>query len=276
MGQKSNLITITNHTTSLNFCNLHSKFLIKNLKYVNFFEIFLKNKNICLLKFNSSTVNNITFISLYVFFRSKKIIRLKRKLSKKKFFLPKKYLKTYKFLSILNEHKQKSLVCVKIFNLNFKIKNNLVIKFYHFLKSYRSLYFQRVFNLFVDFIKICSLFCKSLIDSKSFLFFLSLIFKAISKKLHVRFIYFVKKVFKFVLHQIKRLNDNNRLEIFIKGVKFSVSGRLRDKQRSSFICLQEGVIPISNLEYGVDFCKRHVHTIYGVFGLKIWIFKDIL
>jgi hypothetical protein len=182
MGQKSNLITTTKHTTSLNFCNLHSKFLIKNLKYIHFFEILLKNKNIHLIKFNSLTVNNITFISFYIFFRSKKIIRLKKKTHDKKFFLSEKYLKTYNFLSILNEHSKKPFH-LKVYNLNFKIGKNLAIKFYKFLQHYRSLYFQRVFNLFVDFIKICSLFCKSLIDSKSFIFFLSLIFKAISKKL---------------------------------------------------------------------------------------------
>lgn len=64
--------------------------------------------------------------------------------------------------------------------------------------------------------------------------------------------------------------------LVIKGVKFIVSGRLRDKQRSSFICLQEGLIPISNLKSGVDFSKMHVNTIYGVFGFKLWIFKETI
>jgi ribosomal protein S3 len=27
------------------------------------------------------------------------------------------------------------------------------------------------------------------------------------------------------------------------------------------------------LRPGLQFCKRHVNTIYGVYGLKLWVFK---
>jgi len=149
-----------------------------------------------------------------------------------------------------------------------------LIKFYKTLQRYRILYFQRVFNLFIDFIKICALLCQDTINGKNFLLYLGLIFKSISKKLHVRFIYFVKKVFKLILKY--NLLKFKRSKQRIQGFKFIISGRLRDKQRSSFICLQEGVIPISNLKFGVDFSKFNLHTIYGVFGFKLWIFKNTL
>lgn len=46
MGQKSNLITLTKHTTSLNFTNINSKIFIANLRFMFLFELLLKKKNI--------------------------------------------------------------------------------------------------------------------------------------------------------------------------------------------------------------------------------------
>jgi small subunit ribosomal protein S3 len=71
----------------------------------------------------------------------------------------------------------------------------------------------------------------------------------------------------------KKFKLRNKEYLTVKGLKLIISGRLRDKQRSSFICLQEGKIPITNLKSGVDFSKMPAHTIYGVFGIKIWAFR---
>ena len=79
MGQKSNLRTLTKHTTSLNCCNLNSKLIILRIKSISLFEKFLINKNLNLFKVNSLTVNNLSFITFNIFFRSKKLTRIKKK-----------------------------------------------------------------------------------------------------------------------------------------------------------------------------------------------------
>lgn len=276
MGQKSNLITLTKHTTSLNFTNINSKIFIANLRFMFLFELLLKKKNINLFKYNIIMSNNLIFLNIFIFFRSKKIINLKKNkiIIKKNCFID-KYFKIKKLLNVLYGSNRQNLFYLTCHNLNFKINKNLLVLFYNKLKRYRFIYFQRVFNLFIDFIKICSLLCTNLIAGKNFLFFLSLIFKSVSKKLHNRFIYFIKNLFNMIIREALHFSLQNK-NLVIKGVKFIVSGRLRDKQRSSFICLQEGLIPISNLKSGVDFSKMHVNTIYGVFGFKLWIFKETI
>ena len=37
-----------------------------------------------------------------------------------------------------------------------------------------------------------------------------------------------------------------------------------------------GTIPIQSFKAGIDFAKSHIYNRYGVFGLKIWIYKCIL
>lgn len=270
MSQKSNLTSLTRHTTLFNLINLNSQIFLKYLSFIQILETLLQLKNIIVTRCNFVCVNNVTFINIFIFFCSKKLITLKKKL-KKKSSINCNYPKFTLLLNNLCCLSKTNLYSISFFNLNYKIKKKPLLFFYSKLKKVRQLYFQRVFNLFIDFIKISYLFYFNKISSKNFLLFICLIFRSISKKLHVRFIYFLKSFFLLLISKKFKLRDKDFLSI--QGIKFIISGRLRDKQRSSFICLQEGRIPITNLKYGVDFSKMHVHTIYGVFGLKIWVFR---
>ena len=132
------------------------------------------------------------------------------------------------------------------------------------------MYFQRTFNLFIDFIKICSLFCEGKVKSKAFLLFINLIFKSISKKSHIRFLSFLKDLFYTIIHRspfISKIAKNNP----ILGIKFMIAGRLRDKPRASFYCIHEGSLSTTCLSSHLDYSKTHVYTILGVFGFKIWV-----
>jgi ribosomal protein S3 len=57
------------------------------------------------------------------------------------------------------------------------------------------------------------------------------------------------------------------------GVKFIISGRLKGKQRSDSKLIKVGKVPTQTFSKKVDFFTQSSHTMYGVFGLKFWIYK---
>ncbi len=276
MGQKSNLISLINPTGSLNLINLNSKIFLKNFLFIKSLEIFLIKKHIVLLDSKFIFFNNTCFIHLFVFFRSKKLSLFKKKkvLTSNENLVKLTYKTSYlnSLLKGINKQNKNAFAYFSIYNLNYKINKKLLTFFYFYLRKYTRFYFQRTFNLLIDFIKVCCLFCTNKITATSFLLFISLIFKSISKKAHTRFVYFLKHLFNSIIEKASSFAKTDYPSI--KGFKFVISGRLRDKQRASFICIQEGTLSISSLRPGLQFCKRHVNTIYGVYGLKLWVFKQ--
>lgn len=278
MGQKSNLISLINPVGSLNLINLNSKIFLRNFLFIKSLEIFLIKKNVVLLDSKFIFFNNTCFVHLFIFFRSKKLSFFKKKkvVTSNENLVSLKYKSSclINLLKSINNLNKNSFTYFSLYNLNYNIDKKLLKFFYFYLRKYTRFYFQRTFNLLIDFIKVCCLFCANRINSTSFLFFISLIFKSISKKAHTRFVYFLKHLFNSIIEKASSIAKNNYPSV--KGFKFIISGRLRDKQRASFICIQEGTLSISCLKPGLQFCKRHVNTIYGVYGLKLWVFKQQL
>jgi len=97
------------------------------------------------------------------------------------------------------------------------------------------------------------------------------IFKFLSKKLHGLYIFFIKHLFNVILHISKRI----KLHTFqkLQGLYFKISGRLRGKHRSSFKFVKVGKVPVFTITKNVSFFMDHVYTLYGVFGIKFWLFK---
>ncbi len=60
----------------------------------------------------------------------------------------------------------------------------------------------------------------------------------------------------------------------LKGIKIEVSGRLNgiDIARSEW--KREGKIPLHTLIAKIDYAYHYVNTVYGIIGLKVWIFKN--
>lgn len=271
MGQKSNLQTIFSLNHSYNLINNNSKTFLINLKFLNFLKILFEKKNVLLLETNVIILNNICYCYFNFFFKSKKILSLKKKRRNAKTLLKaKKYLKLNKFLNKTLRLNRNTLIFFSIKNLNRVINKKLIKFFYQYLKRFARMYFQRTFNLFIDFIKICSLFCEGKVKSKTFLLFLNFIFKSISKKAHLRFLSFLKDLFRTIIYRapfISKIVKQNP----ILGIKLMISGRLRDKPRASFHCIQEGSLSTTCLSHQLDYSRIHVYTILGVFGFKIWI-----
>ena len=58
-----------------------------------------------------------------------------------------------------------------------------------------------------------------------------------------------------------------------KGVKISLAGRLNGVEIARTEKLSQGKIPLITLRSHVDYTHRIARTIYGVIGVKVWIYK---
>jgi small subunit ribosomal protein S3 len=63
----------------------------------------------------------------------------------------------------------------------------------------------------------------------------------------------------------------------IKGFKIQVSGRLNGAEIARAEWVREGRVPLQTLRADISYATLQAHTIYGVLGIKVWIFnKEIL
>lgn len=74
-----------------------------------------------------------------------------------------------------------------------------------------------------------------------------------------------RRVLKRTLEQAKRAGA--------KGIKVEISGRLNGAEIARTEMLAEGKIPAHTLRANIDYARGHVPTIYGLIGVKVWIYK---
>ena len=60
----------------------------------------------------------------------------------------------------------------------------------------------------------------------------------------------------------------------IKGIKIQISGRLNGAEIARNEWIREGQIPLQTLRSQIDYCYRKAKTIYGILGVKVWVFKN--
>ncbi len=66
-----------------------------------------------------------------------------------------------------------------------------------------------------------------------------------------------------------------RLErIKLDGIKIQIAGRLNGAEIARTEWLREGRVPLQTLNANIDYCYKTAQTIYGILGIKIWIFKE--
>lgn len=58
-----------------------------------------------------------------------------------------------------------------------------------------------------------------------------------------------------------------------KGVKIQVSGRLNGTDIARSEDVREGPVPLQTLRADIDYASRSAKTIYGLLGVKIWVFR---
>lgn len=59
----------------------------------------------------------------------------------------------------------------------------------------------------------------------------------------------------------------------VQGIKIQISGRLNGAEIARTEATREGKVPLHTLRADIDYVYRTAQTIYGVLGIKVWIFK---
>jgi len=60
----------------------------------------------------------------------------------------------------------------------------------------------------------------------------------------------------------------------VNGIKIQVSGRLNGAEIARSEWIREGRVPLQTLRADIDYATKEAHTIYGVLGIKVWLFKN--
>ena len=60
----------------------------------------------------------------------------------------------------------------------------------------------------------------------------------------------------------------------INGIKIQLSGRLNGAEIARTEWIREGKIPLQTIQANIDYRSQEAHTIYGVLGIKVWLFKN--
>jgi len=66
----------------------------------------------------------------------------------------------------------------------------------------------------------------------------------------------------------------NAQEDQASGIKIQVSGRLNGAEIARSEWLREGRVPLQTLRADIDYSAKEANTIYGVLGVKVWLFKN--
>ena len=107
-------------------------------------------------------------------------------------------------------------------------------------------------------IKVCEIKEKS-IDLNA-----SLIADLISEKLEKRVPFR-----KAIMYGLERAKEKN-----VKGIKIQVSGRLNGNEIARNEWIRYGRVPLQTLRADIDYATKEANTIYGLMGVKVWLFKN--
>jgi hypothetical protein len=270
MGQKSNVVSLRYFKVSKLYNRLNIQEFLYSfsfLKFLNF--LFLKKKLFLTSSFFFFFENKI-FLTCFLFFRVAKLLRFK-KLKKKKlklklfnnFFKIKNIFQNLRFL-------KNNLIIFTFINLNIYLKKQKkkINKIFKLFKKLGLLIFPRRFNFFLDFIQLSVLFLENKITIKFFISIICEIFRILQKKMHSKFFIFINKYFQFLVSNPFKKKIYNLL-----GIKFCINGKLKGKTRSNSYTFTAGTVPIQSIKACIDYSKAHAFTIYGVFGIKLWVYR---
>jgi hypothetical protein len=266
MGQKSNLFTLRPKEKFLHLQRSNNIEFLYGFYFSMLIKFLFNTRKIFITSLNLNFLENKIFISLDLFYRVAKLLFFKKtKLINKCNTLIS--FQVFKSLSFL----KKKLIIYRFNVVNFKIKQRKKILFDIFKvnKRYAFSIFPRRFNFFLDFLKLSILFKKNIIKASFFITVLGEIFRILQKKKHSKFLFFFIKFFKGLM-EIQSLRN----EYDLLGIKFIIKGKLKGKRRKSNSIINIGQIPVQSLYKHIEFSKTHAFTVYGTFGLKLWVYRS--
>nr|YP_010458183.1 ribosomal protein S3 [Pristimera arborea]UUA69686.1 ribosomal protein S3 [Pristimera arborea] len=59
-----------------------------------------------------------------------------------------------------------------------------------------------------------------------------------------------------------------------KGIQVQIAGRINGKEIARVEWIREGRVPLQTIRAKIDYCSYTAQTLYGVLGIKIWIFGN--
>jgi ribosomal protein S3 len=62
----------------------------------------------------------------------------------------------------------------------------------------------------------------------------------------------------------------------VKGVKIQVAGRLNGAEIARTEWVRSGRVPLQTLNANIDYAYKTANTIYGIIGIKVWLFKGYI
>jgi hypothetical protein len=279
MAQKSNLLTLRKknfiQVVTHNTKTWVSFFLfIENLNHL----FFLKGVSVC--NYFLGVENNSVFLELFLFFHiSKKVYFEKKKQQKQNlnFLVAKNHNNFLKFFKTLSKYFHLNVFTLKTKLLNNSVKAKYFRYFYSKTKFFISTLFVRRYKLYIDFLQFTCLFLCSKINIKIYTNLLGRIFQYLSKRLHGKFLSFLKIILSSLVDAcLKKDKKGNFLFLLpnnFLGSKLLLNGKFRGKTRSSSKLLQIGQTSLQSISKDVEYSSCHINTLYGVFGLKIWVYK---
>lgn len=72
---------------------------------------------------------------------------------------------------------------------------------------------------------------------------------------------------------IKKVSEDLMKTSKVKGVKIQVSGRLNGAEIARSEWVRAGRVPLQTLRANIDYCYKTAQTIYGIIGVKVWIYR---
>ena len=72
---------------------------------------------------------------------------------------------------------------------------------------------------------------------------------------------------------IKDAKEKLMQNVNVKGVKIQVAGRLNGAEIARTEWVRSGRVPLQTLRANLDYSYKTAQTIYGIIGVKVWIFK---
>ena len=234
------------------------RLLKKSILFLNYFtNVFLIN-DVLLSKLSVNIFNKTIFLNTKVFFlvtlQTCKKSEIFETIGLEMNIFLKSQFKIFNVKSIL----------FRIENLNKEIKKKFVEVIYvKFLKFKRLLFVGRM-DFFINFLNITYLIIRKKISIKCYLVVLSKLFVILSKKSHAKF----NALIKFLI--LWSTNLKNELSK-ITGIKFTLSGRLKGKQRAKKFRAVGGNVPCQTIISNLYYNRMHAYNLYGAFGFKLWI-----
>jgi len=95
----------------------------------------------------------------------------------------------------------------------------------------------------------------------------SLLAQFISLNLH----FHIRNV-RFFLRFLDRLMSLFVKHYGFKGIKFCIKGRLNGARRARSLIIQKGKVPLNTLSSDISFGFANSMTIYGICGVKVWLY----